>query len=402
MPSEDEMTMTERRKDLKRMKPLDEKAKKSERGQVLDQMPAVTGFHRKRVLRLFHASSLEHQPQQKQRQRRSGPEVERVIIVVWERLDSMCAERLTPVLLSMALHLQRGGLLHVSASLQEHVSSISRATVVRLVRKHRSQQRRLPRKGPERAKQRKREVPMKRMPWDTSEPGQCEVDRVSPCGERTLGEHLHTLQRMDVATGWSERVAVSGRGQQAMEQAFRHILTRLPFAVKERHPEHGPEFFNAHLVRVWKEKVVGVHLSRSRPSHKHDNRFGEQKNESRVRQSVGTRRLDTAEQGRLMNEIAALMWLSSHLFQPVLHLVEKTVVEGNVHRRWDQAQTPSARLKATGFLNRHLSVTVSFELTRMGRMHFRALDSTRSASSAMRGMGKDTRTRWLLKMCNEG
>jgi len=191
---------------------------------------------------------------------------------------------------------------------------------------------------------------MKRIPWDTSEPGHFEVDLVYHCGESTQGEHLHTLQLIDVATGWSERVAVRGRGQQAMEQAFRHILARLPFAVKELHPDNGPEFFNAHLVRFWKEQVVGVQLSRSRPYHKNDNRFVEQKNDSLVRQYFGTRRLGTAEQAQLMDEIYELMWLYFNLFQPVMHLVEKSVVEGKVHRRWDQAQTPYTRLKATGVL----------------------------------------------------
>jgi hypothetical protein len=36
-----------------------------------------------------------------------------------------------------------------------------------------------------------------------------------------------------------------------METGFRHILKRLPFAVKELHPDNGSEFFNNHLVRFW-------------------------------------------------------------------------------------------------------------------------------------------------------
>ena len=104
MPSEDEMTITECRTYLKRMKPLYEKAKKSERGQLLDQMQAVTGLHRQSLLRLLHASSLERQPRQKQRQRTYGPEVEGVIVCVWESLDYMCAARLTPVLRATARH----------------------------------------------------------------------------------------------------------------------------------------------------------------------------------------------------------------------------------------------------------------------------------------------------------
>jgi len=353
MPTEDEMTINERRKYLKRMKPLYVKASKAERGALLDQMHEVTGLHRKSLLRLLHSRTLERKPRQKQRESSYGAEVVQVILLIWETLDYICAERLTPVLLSTARHLHRLKVLRLTAEGEDQLSHISRATVARILSKYRSRTRRLPQKGPQRANQLKREVPMKRIAWDTVEAGHFEVDLVYHCGESTLGEHIHTLQLIDVATGWSERVAVLGRGQQAMEQAFRHVLSRLPFPVKEVHPDNGPEFFNAHLIRFWKEKVKGVHLSRSRPYHKNDNRFVEQKNDSLVRQYFGTMRLETAQQCQQMNEIYELMWLYYNLFQPVLHLVEKTVVEGKTHRKWDQAQTPYTRLKATGALSLH-------------------------------------------------
>ena len=351
MQTEDEMTINERRKYLKRMKLLYVKASKAERGKLLDQMQQITGLHRKSLLRLLYASSFARKPRQKQRASSYGREVVQMILLVWESLDYICAERLTPVLLATARHLRRFGVLTLTAEGETQLSCISRATVGRVLSKHRSRKQRLPQKGPQRANQLKREIPMKRIPWDTSEPGHFEVDLVAHCGESTLGEYVSTLQLIDVATGWSERVAVLGKGQQAMEQAFRRVLSRLPFSVKELHPDNGSEFLNAHLVRFWKEKVVGVQLSRSRPYHKNDNRFVEQKNDSLVRQYFGTLRLETAAVCEQINEIYDLMWLYYNLFQPVLHLVEKTEVEGKAMRKWDQAQTPYARLKASGSLS---------------------------------------------------
>ncbi len=113
---------------------------------------------------------------------------------------------------------------------------------------------------------------MKRIAWDTAEPGPFEVDLVHHGGESTAGEYGYPIQLIDVATGWSERVAVMGRGQTAMEGGFRRILERIPFPILELHPDNGTEFFNLHLVRFWKDKVTGVQLSRSRPYHKNDNR----------------------------------------------------------------------------------------------------------------------------------
>src|SRR5947209_13814880 len=102
MQTEDEMTVNERRKYLKRMKPLYVKASKEEKGELLNQMQAVTGLHRKSLLRLLHAKTLQQQPRQKQRESSYGRQVEQVIICVWESLDSICAERLTPVLVPTA------------------------------------------------------------------------------------------------------------------------------------------------------------------------------------------------------------------------------------------------------------------------------------------------------------
>ena len=126
---------------------------------------------------------------------------------------------------------------------------------------------------------------------------------------------------------------------------------RLPFAVKELHPDNGSEFFNHHLVHDWKDKVTGVHLSRSRPWQKNDTRMVEQKNDTLVRQYLGDLRLDTPEQIVALNALYEDMWLYDNLFQPVLHLCEKTMVGDTVRRKWDAAKTPYERLLASGVLS---------------------------------------------------
>jgi hypothetical protein len=187
----------------------------------------------------------------------------------------------------MAQDLARFEPLGLTVQVEEQLATISRATVARILRKYRSRRVRLPQKGAERANQVTKGVPMGRIPWDIGEPGHFEVDLVHHSGESTAGVYGHTIQLIDVKTGWSERVAVLGRGQAAMEGGFRRIVERVPFAILELHPDNGSEFFNQHLVRFWREKVTGVRLSRSRPYQKNDNRMVEQKNDTLVRQYVG-------------------------------------------------------------------------------------------------------------------
>ena len=350
MPTSNEMSINDRRSYLKQMKKRYETAPRAERGQLLTEMQQVTGLHRKSLTRLMQRGQLARQPRRKQRGRTYGLEVERVIVRVWESRDYICAERLTPGLLGMARHLRRFEPLDLTSQVQEQLATISRATVARILRKHRSEKRRLPQKGAERANAVTKGVPMGRIAWNIEEPGHFEVDLVYHSGETIGGQHGHSLQLIDVATGWSERVAVLGRGQKAMEGGFEHILGRLPFPVKELHPDNGSEFFNAHLVRYWKDKVSGVQLSRSRPWHKNDNRMVEQKNDTLVRQYLGDLRLDTPEQIAALNALYEDMWLYYNLFQPVLHLVEKTSQGDKVRRKWDAAQTPYERLLASGML----------------------------------------------------
>ena len=153
MPTKEQMTVNERRKYLKLMKVRYVAAKRQERSRLLTEMQEVTGLHRKSLTRLMQRANLERKKRQKPRSRTYGPEVERVVVRVWESRDYICAERLTPSLLGMARHLARFEPLGLTAQLEEQLATISRATVARILGKYRSRMRRLPQKGTERANQ---------------------------------------------------------------------------------------------------------------------------------------------------------------------------------------------------------------------------------------------------------
>jgi len=156
---------------------------------------------------------------------------------------------------------------------------------------------------------------------------------------------------VDIATGWSERVAILGRSQMAMVKGFKRVQERLPFPITHLHPDNGSEFFNDHLIRYFGEEVTGISLSRSRPYRKNDNRFVEQKNSSLVRAYVGYGRLDNGARCALLNALYDKLWLYYNLFQPVMHMVGKEVIGGKLRRRHDQAKTPYQRLLSTGVLS---------------------------------------------------
>ncbi len=356
------MTITERRKYLARMLPRYLVADRPQQSRLLTEMQTVTGLHRKSLLRLLNASSLARQPRSRQRARTYGAPLEDALRLIWETLDYICAERLTPALLPTAQLLAQHAELTLTDELLAQFDQISVASVQRRLSRFTQDTPRLPRKGPERANRIAKAIPMRKIPWDQSEPGHFEVDLVHHGGPSPIGDFVYTLQLVDVATGWSERVAILGRSQWRMEEGFRRVLTRLPFPVKELHSDNGSEFLNDHLVRFFGETITGLQLSRSRPYQKNDNRFVEQKNSTLVRAYLGTARLDTIAQTAALNVLYDQMWGYYNLFQPVMHLKEKVATGTRLTRRWDTAKTPFARLVATAVLSAERQVALETQV----------------------------------------
>jgi hypothetical protein len=352
------MSIDERRKYLRLNQNRYKQADKSARGLLLDEMESITGLHRKSLVRLM-ASDLKRRPRRRHRGRKYGPEVDDAIRIIAESLDYVCAERLQPNLAWLAQHLSRYGELHVTKQLLEQLNQISISTVKRILKRIRQDQPRLPRRKPSWGNAITREIPMRKIPWNEKEPGHFEADLVHHSGPDVSGQYVHTLQMIDVATGWSERAAILGRSYRVMEDAFLRILARLPFKVLEIHPDNGKEFFNYHLLHFFKDKVKGAHLSRNRPYHKNDNRFVEQKNSTLVRDPLGYERFDTVAHTLAINQLYDMMWLYYNFFQPVMRVTEKIIVpkEGRssrIKRRYDEAITPLDRLCKTTAISQNL------------------------------------------------
>ncbi len=145
------------------------------------------------------------------------------------------------------------------------------------------------------------------------------------CGPSADGQYVHTLQMIDMATGWSERAAVLGRSYLVMTDGFRRCQARLPLPVLELHTDNGSEFLNDLMLEFWQKQPHSPAFSRSRPYKKNDNRFVEQKNYSEVRVYWGYDRLETVGHTNRLNQLYDRLWLYTNFFQPVLRLAEKTL-----------------------------------------------------------------------------
>jgi len=204
--TEEEMTIEERMKYLRKMQKRYRKAEKKERGKLLNEMEIVTGLHKKSLIRLM-GGQIVRKRRVKQRGSIYESEVDDALRVIAESLDYPCAERLQPTLGWMAEHLSRHGEMEVNEKLIEQLGRISISTVQRRIRYIRQDQRRLLQKGPEHTNRLMKEIPAGRIAWDEPQPGHFEADLVHHSGSSSSGQIVHTLQLIDVLTGWSERVA---------------------------------------------------------------------------------------------------------------------------------------------------------------------------------------------------
>jgi hypothetical protein len=352
MTTDDKMNIDERYKYLRIQQPRYAQAQtRREKKELLDEMEKVTGLHRKHLIHLLRQGRLKRHARSRERHRKYDADVDAALALVWEAQDYICAERLQPVLVFTAEQLAQCGELHLGPGLKEQLRTISPSTM----RRH------LPTVPPDRvARARKRfqnihqaEIPIRRIPWDTREPGHFELDLVHHCGAQTEGEYVYTLQIVDVATGWSGRRAILGRSYIVVADALYYLAHQIPFPVLELHPDNGSEFLNDHLLRFLAQYYPALEHSRSQPGTPNDNRYVEQKNSTLVRAFLGDRRLDTVRQTRYLNHIYDQMHLYHNFIQPVMHQIEKVWVPNAEHaggytrRKHDDATPPVVRLCAT-------------------------------------------------------
>ena len=322
-----------------------EAAGKQEKGRLLDDATQVTGLHRKALIRLLKAK-----PPPIRQQFRTGrnvytTETRQTVLVLWHTAGEICAERLHPFLSDLLDKLVACGELTISDGTDVQLRKISLATVKRIVA--REKRRSTVRLGgtTKPGSLLKRQITVRYGRWDETRPGWCETDTVAHCGETTAGTFIYSLNLVDVATSWSEQVALMGKGERACVTALDIARKRLPFPRLGLDSDNGSEFINWHMQRYARQ--YRLTFTRSRPYKKNDNAYAEQKNWTAIRQLVGYVRLDTEEQLRLLNELYANEWrLYVNFFQPTMKVktVTKDETTGRKTKRYYQAQTPYQRL----------------------------------------------------------
>jgi len=325
------------------------KARKREKGKILDEFVEVTGYHRKATIRLLNRDSQIRRGKRRGRQRCYGDEEVNALRKVWEASDRLCSKRLRPFIGEMVRKMRQHGELDVTAEMETNLCRMSPSTIDRRLQPWRHLGGRRPLSSTRQGSLLKSSIPIRTFAdWTDEGPGFLEVDLVAHCGESTEGFYLNTLCAVDVASGWSECMGVWGKGQQRVGSAIHRIRHRLPFPLLGLDSDNGGEFINHHLYDYCYKD--GITFTRSRSYKKNDSCHVEQKNWSVVRRLIGYDRYNSHAALDSLNRLYDVLRLYINFFQPTMKLLAKTRQGARVHKVYDTARTPYQRLLDSGVL----------------------------------------------------
>ncbi len=318
------------------------KAVRAQRGRLLDEFTAVTGYHRKYAIGL-----LGREPTPRLRPpgkpTRFTDEVCEALVKIWRVAAYPWSARLVAMLPTWMPHARVH--LDLSDEVQRLLLSMSARSMDRLLRRHRTELKRRIYGRTKPGTLLKHHVPVRTERWNTTEVGWCETDTVAHCGEVGDGEFAFSVNMTDVASTWTETCAVLGKGQRFVVEALEEMRCKLPFALRGIDSDSGSEFINHHCYGWCKEH--GLEFTRGRPYRKNDNAYIEQKNWTHVRKIFGWKRIDAPAAIEAMNALYRNeLRLFLNYFQPSVKLVERHRIGSRVRRKYDAPKTPFERLVA--------------------------------------------------------
>ncbi len=342
------MTTMSKKELLDEIKPRYLKVDKKEKSKILDEFCQNTNYARKYAINILQARCDYHRVRREGRKKRKkiyGASTLTTIIKIWEFLEYPCGQRLQPVLFSTAEALERFNEIQINEVIRNDLQNISPKTLDRRLKRERQLRRLNRNRGTTKhGSLLKSSIPIRITNWDTNQVGYMEMDTVDHNGGDPSGERIYSLDMTEIYSGWTEQIAVMGRGEESVKDAVDTIKKDVPFDIKGLDSDTGSEFINWHLVKYCQRNRI--FFTRSRPDRKNDNAYVEQKNNTHIRKWLGYGRYDTMEQLELINDLYRNeLRLFNNFFRPVMKIESKEKINNSLCRKkYDIAKTPYQRL----------------------------------------------------------
>jgi hypothetical protein len=313
---------------------------------ILDELVALTGHHRKHLIRILNQPERAISATPRTPRRIYDEAVREALRVMWEASDRICGKRLKALLPVLLPALERCGHVRLDVRVRQRLLEASAATIDRVLAPTRAAIRGRPKRAARAGASVRRGIAVRTFAdWKDLPSGFMEVDLVAHCGGAPAGNFVHTMTLTDVASGWTECVALLVRDGGLVTEALAQLRTRMPFPLLGIDTDNGSEFINETVARFCCEQ--GIEFSRSRPHRKNDQAWVEQKNGSIVRRMVGYGRLEGAKAAQVLARLYDAVRLFVNFFQPSFRLAIKVRDGAKVAKRYHAPETPCARLLAS-------------------------------------------------------
>ena len=277
------------------------------RREITRNICAVALVHPKSVPRAFRRVQMQNASSSRRRGRKTvyGPDATSALKNVWDIAGEPCAENIHPLIAEYVEILRRDSMWSHNTSATELLLAMSLGTMKKRLAKFRRMS--FPSHGKSTTSPSSIHsiIPIRSGPWDEASVGTMQIDTVAHCGGSTAGDYIFTVNSTDVATMWGSRRAQWNKGQEATVRSMEAMNDDVPFAILEWHPDSGSEFINWHCLDWSVER--NQKLTRSRPNHKNDNCFVEERNGHIVRRWVGYARFDASEMVDALNAVYEIL-----------------------------------------------------------------------------------------------
>jgi hypothetical protein len=288
---------------------FDEKAQeywagnKVRKGEILDSAVEITGLKRKACIKRFRRMQMRKKWNREDRGRPQyyTPDCIAALKEVWDIGAESCGENLHPQIGEYVdIQIREKKWNHDDMATFK-LRKMSAGSVKKYVGNFTRTRRNFGGKGTTQKSAIHSMVPIRMDGWDEAETGVTQVDTVAHCGDTTAGDFAFTVNGSDVAVLWGSRRAQWNKGQEATKISLEAMRLSSPFPWTEMHPDSGGEFVNAHCIAYAAQ--TNLRMTRSRPYHKNDNCFVEERNGHVVRAYVGYERLDARETVDALNDL---------------------------------------------------------------------------------------------------
>ena len=338
-------------------------ASKKDRGRLLDEVVAVTGWSRDNARRRLSAARTRPGPgrqvaqrPRRQRARKYSFDTLKVLQRVWALSGGQCGKYLTVAMPTLLAGLERHGELvegtdRYDAVVRGELLAMSAATIDRYLKAAREadQLRGISTTRP--SPLLRASVKIRRAGDEVeAEPGFFEGDTVAHCGPTLKGEFARTVNLTCMYTGWTFTHSIRNNAHAHVLNTLQAAVEQVPFAITGLDFDNGSEFLN-HAVIGW-AGTLGIYFTRSRPYKKIDQATIESKNNHLVRKYAFYYRYDTAEELRVLNRLWPLVGDRFNYLTPTKKPVGwGTDRNGRRTRLYDKPRTPLDRLLAAGVLS---------------------------------------------------